>query len=136
MDHVRFVTNLNEDSREWLFENLVESVFDPGQVIVTKGKKNDRLHIIESGKIGVAMGSDIDDFITELGPGRVAGEISFLKRNDVAGATLVAIEKSTVFHIKFDAIQAKIDGDPIFGMDFYKVLAMFIARKLKKLSEF
>jgi len=135
MDHVSFVTNLNNESREWLFDHLEDSIFDPGQVIVVKGKKNDRIHIIEKGKIGVAIGNDFSDFISVLGSGRVAGEISFLKHNDVAGATLVAIEKSYVSHIKFEVIQSKIDEDLTFAADFYKAVGIFIARKLRKQSE-
>ena len=135
MDSVSFITNMSDQHRDWIVNNLIESIYDPGDLIVVKGKKNHRMYVIEKGKVGVAIGNDFNDYILELGPGRVAGEISFINHNDVANATLVAIEKSNVFHISYEKIRAKMDEDIHFAADFYKALGVFIARKLKRTNE-
>jgi len=132
MDSVNFISNLKDESREWLFRNLEETHYRANEVIIREGETNESLVLIETGNVGVIVGNSFDSRVGTLGPGRVAGEASFLTRSSKANATLIADENSKVLHISFEKIEAKMKEDPQFAVDFYKSIARFLSKKLEQ----
>ena len=132
MDSVSFIANLKEESREWLFENLKETFYRANDVIIKQGETNESLVLIETGCVGVIVGNSFDSRVGTLGPGRVAGEASFLTRSSKANATLIVDEDCKVLHISFEKIEAKMMEDGQFAVDFYKSIARFLSKKLEK----
>ena len=135
MDSMSLLTNLSDSDQKWMFDNMVQNMYRQDDVIIQTGQKNNRLILIEVGTVGVSLGNSFDNQVATLGPGRLAGELSFLNRHSVADATLIALEKTSVLELPFDLIEEKISEDPAFGRNFYKALALFIANKLSKANE-
>jgi len=111
MDSMSLLTNLSDSDQKWMFDNMVQNMYRQDDVIIQTGQKNNRLILIEVGTVGVSLGNSFDNQVATLGPGRLAGELSFLNRHSVADATLIALEKTSVLELPFDLIEEKISED-------------------------
>lgn len=94
--------------------------FAVGDVILRKGDPGRNLYILVSGRVEV-LGED-EMPIAEMGRGEVFGEMSLLSGNTV-GATIRALEPSTVLYINGPNFKTVLSNSPSLQMYFTRLLA-------------
>lgn len=94
--------------------------FGVGDVILRKGEPGRNLYILVSGRVEV-LGND-EMSIAEMRRGEVFGEMSLLSGNTV-GATIRALEPSTVLYINGPNFKAVLANSPSLQMYFTRLLA-------------
>jgi predicted Zn finger-like uncharacterized protein len=94
--------------------------FAVGDLIIKKGDPGRNLYIIVTGKVEV-MGDD-EMRIAVMGKGEVFGEMSLLSGNTV-GATINAIEPTTVLFISAQNLKMILNNSPSLQMFFTRLLA-------------
>ncbi|QTA79514.1 Cyclic nucleotide-binding protein, DUF4388 [Desulfonema limicola] len=109
----------NEISREFT-ACLRFDEFAVGELIIKKGDPGKNLYIIISGKVEV-MGDD-EMRIAVMGTGEIFGEMSLLSGNTV-GATIIAIEPTTVLYITGQSLKTILSSSPKLQMYFTRLLA-------------
>src|SRR5437870_10687394 len=121
------LSELNEESLDWLVGAGTREWFTPGQVLVEEGKHIDVLYITLQGRFSV---STKGRSVAELRVGEVIGELSFLDSRPPV-ATVVALEKSAVLSIPRSRLHSKLETDPVFACSFYRALGVMLAHRLR-----
>jgi len=100
---------------------------DVGDTLMTQGDAADFFLIIHTGRVEVMHDSDGTSFVTDVGPGRIVGEIALL-RHSPRTATVTAIEE----------LDGWIGGDEAFDelIELPGVLAMLIRTARQRLAAF
>ncbi len=106
-------------SREFA-SNLRFDEYGAGELIIKKGDPGRNLYIIITGRVEV-LGDD-EMRIAEMGKGEVFGEMSLLSGNTV-GATVKAVEPSTVLYITARNLKTILSNSPSLQMYFTRLLA-------------
>lgn len=98
-----------------------------GDTLMTQGDAADFFLIIDTGRVEVAHDSDGTSFVTDVGPGRIVGEIALL-RHSPRTATVTAIEE----------LHGWTGGDEAFDelIELPGVLAMLIRTARQRLAAF
>lgn len=94
--------------------------FGVGELIVKKGDPGRNLYIVITGRVEV-LGDD-EMRIAEMGRGDVFGEMSLLSGNTV-GATIKALEPTTVLYITARDLKTILSNSPSLQMYFTRLLA-------------
>jgi len=94
--------------------------FSAGELIIKKGDPGRNLYIIITGRVEV-LGDD-EMRIVEMGRGDVFGEMSLLSGNTV-GATIKALEPTTVLYITARNLKTILSNSPSLQMYFTRLLA-------------
>ncbi len=94
--------------------------FSVGEIIIKKGDPGRNLYIIITGRVE-ALGDD-EMRIAEMGRGEVFGEMSLLSGNTV-GATIKAVEPTTVLYIMARNLKTILSNSPSLQMYFTRLLA-------------
>lgn len=89
-------------------ENYETFIYPEGRVIIEQGEPAMEAFLIESGKVKVTMERDGKQVeLAELGEDQIFGEAALFKGSDY-GATVTAMEETTVIKITPDILDAKI----------------------------
>lgn len=89
-------------------ENYETFIYPEGRVIIEQGEPAMEAFLIESGKVKVTMERDGKQVeLAELGEDQIFGETALFKGSDY-GATVTAMEETTVIKITPDILDAKI----------------------------
>jgi len=94
--------------------------FSAGELIIKKGDPGRNLYVIITGRVEV-LGDD-EMRIVEMGRGDVFGEMSLLSGNTV-GATIKALEPTTVLYITARNLKTILSNSPSLQMYFTRLLA-------------
>lgn len=119
-----FVDHLPSSVMRWISSHATEQVISADSVLVTEGGEGSDIYIVSSGAFDVLIGTDAGraQKISELGPGAVIGEMSWLDGGP-ASATISARKDGVVLALDGQALEQKIADDPVFGSHFYRALA-------------
>jgi CRP-like cAMP-binding protein len=114
---------------DWIATNgTVRSVI-AGSVLIQERKAIDSLFILLDGQLSVTVGGNKGRHITNLLPGEIVGEISFVDKHPPS-ASVSATVNSQVLAISRELLSAKLAKDPAFAMRFYHSVATFLADRL------
>ena len=91
-----------------MYENYETFIYPEGRTIIEQGEPAMEAFLIESGKVKVTMERDGKAIeLAELGPDQIFGETALFKGSDY-GATVTAMEETTVIKITPDILDVKI----------------------------
>ncbi len=100
-------------------------------VIFSTGDTAKSLFVIRHGTVVIRRaGQDADIEVAQLGTGAHFGEMSFVD-NQPRSAIAVALERSELLEISFEAMRPHFDKNPLTGLKFYRSLANFLAGRLR-----
>lgn len=89
-------------------ENLETFIYPEGRAIIEQGEPAMEAYLIENGKVRVTMEKDGNvTELAELGEDQIFGETALFKGSDY-GATVTAVEETTVIKITPEILDAKI----------------------------
>ena len=99
-----------------------------GRAIVEEGTIGNQMFVLESGRVEVTRShGEIRVGLATLGPGAIFGELGLLESLP-RGATVTAIEDSTVYAIDSSALLGRIAADPMFALRLLQAMAARIRR--------
>jgi CRP-like cAMP-binding protein len=104
--------------------NQDEEVFVEGEVATS-------LYVIRYGTISIRRaGKDKSLDVAQLGTGAHFGEMSFVDGNQ-RSATAVALERTELLDISFEALNDYFTKNPATALRFYRSLTHFLASRLR-----
>ncbi len=124
---------LSDEQRGLLLERTREEEYAAGSAIVAEDAVQGAIFIVKEGRVAVEkshFGGRVP--ISELGPGALLGEISYLDRSP-ASASVVARTPVTVLVV--EDIDDLLASEPAFASGFYRSLAVLLARRLRHTTE-
>lgn len=121
---VSFVDQLSSDAMAWITAHAQKRAVPVQGILVKEGAKPRDIFFVAAGAFEVKVATDTgsQQKISQLGPGAVIGEMSWLDGGP-ASATIEAVEPSEVLAIDGTLLDQKITADPVFGSSFYRALA-------------
>lgn len=130
MSHVPpFMGDLSDDDFAWLERTGVRETVPAGGVIIREGEPLDALFVILEGSFGVTATTLDDTEVIVLGPGEIAGEMSYI-HNHLPTGTVSAVVDAVVLRIPRSALDEKIRRDPGFAARFHKVVLDFVVARV------
>lgn len=100
-----FSTNLSEEERDLVSQNMTLQSFLPGEVILAGGQVSSQLYIIESGVVTVALfRGNVKFEAGRMGPGEVIGEGGIVSGTAVP-AEFAALTFCNLYRIERDCLQ-------------------------------
>ncbi len=114
---------------------LVQTTFEPGELILEEGQPNRALHIVREGRVRVSRAADERDVIlSDLPPGRTFGELSILD-DGTASATLRAVPRTVVLSLSFADLGRILDESPQTAAKFWRAIAIDLRARLLQTNE-
>jgi CRP/FNR family transcriptional regulator, cyclic AMP receptor protein len=105
--------------------------YNRDDVIFSEGEKGQSLFVIRHGTVHIRTSGKKDNVdVVQLGTGAHLGEMPFVN-DEPRSATAVALERSELLEIGYDALQAHLDKHPATAVKFYRALAHFLAGRLR-----
>jgi len=104
--------------------------FRKGDTLIQKAKHPNGVYVILKGSARVEIGSDAA--ISNLGPGQICGEMSFLEGTPAA-ATVLALEDVETYFIEQKTLQGLFELFPHLASRFYRSIATNLSRRLREL---
>lgn len=105
--------------------------FNKDEEVFRAGEPAQSLFVIRHGTVKIRFaGKDAEIEVAQLGTGAHFGEMSFVD-GQARSATAVAVERSELLEIDFDALRAFFDKNPATGLKFYRSLSLFLAGRLR-----
>ena len=102
-----------------------------GTDLIRESVPVDTFYILLEGEVDVLQGGRT---ITRLGPGEIAGEMSFIDARP-PNATVRAASDVVVCALPKDRLQRQLDRDVAFAARFYKAAATFLSDRLRKATD-
>lgn len=125
------LASLDDAHAGWLLSAGRELDVRAGTTIIEQGKVVEELSIVLSGQLGASVGRGT--IVTRLGPGALAGEMSFLDRLP-ASATVTAIEDARLLSIPHRTLDEGMQSDPALASQLYRAFAVAAMSKLRGLT--
>jgi CRP-like cAMP-binding protein len=113
---------------EWLARAGRKRQVADGEAIITQNRPSPAIFLLIDGRLAVdviGLGR-----VALLLPGEILGEMSFVD-NAPPSATVLGAGAATVLEIPKDALSAKIEADPGFGLRFFRAIAFFLSDRLR-----
>lgn len=142
---------LSNSDIDWMIATGKQEEVTAGTVLIEQGRAVDRLCVLLDGSLTVAVsqsqgesdllasafaaleGGEISGReIARLSSGEIAGEDSLLETRPPA-ATIRAAEKSLVLSIERQQLTTKLQEDVAFAAHFYRVVAIMLADRLRRI---
>lgn len=103
--------------------------FKPGESLVQQGRRTHGVFILLNGTASVEIPGQTR--ATEIGPGEVCGEISFV---DELPATAEVVARDTIeaYYLDRPTLQSLFELFPHLGSRFYRSLASILSRRLRE----
>jgi CRP-like cAMP-binding protein len=103
-----------------------------GESILAPGETPNALYVIGNGTVRVS--SNVRDTTPLLfGSGETLGEVPFLDGGPAA-INAVALERSSLLVIRSRMLSAVLAGNPEAGHQFYRAIAMSMARRVRRVA--
>jgi CRP/FNR family cyclic AMP-dependent transcriptional regulator len=120
---------------ERLFANGESKLYKDGELVCREGDEGDSLFFVVDGEVRVLArtmggGGGAPFELARLGAGSVFGEMSFLDKAKIS-ATVIAEGQVEVMRLRTKNIESLIDEDPMFGLRFYRSLAVTLSRRMR-----
>jgi CRP-like cAMP-binding protein len=103
--------------------------FKTGDSLVQQGRRTHGVFLLLSGTATVQIAGQTRS--TEIGPGEVCGEISFLDELP-ATADVVASNATETYYLDRPTLQSLFELFPHLGSRFYRSLASILSRRLRE----
>ncbi|WP_290648699.1 cyclic nucleotide-binding domain-containing protein [Aquisalimonas sp.] len=126
---IALLEQLTDADAEWLLASAAEQDVAHGDTLIEAGEPLDSLYLIVQGLFGVFT-DDVDVQLATLGPGDLAGEMSYLAAGPPT-ERVRALENSITFAVPHSALQARADQDPDFSARLHRAFARLLAERLK-----
>jgi len=105
--------------------------FNTDDEIFREGEEAKSLFVIRHGTVSIrSAGKDKHPDVAQLGTGAHFGEMSFADGN-ARSATAIALERTELLDIGFDALNGFFDKNPSTALKVYRSLARFLAGRLR-----
>src|SRR2546423_15559571 len=93
--------SMSRRALSWLLDTATQPVFNPNDVIVKQGERDQSVYLVLLGRVRVMQASadnTTERPIAELGPGEVFGELAILE-SQPRSATVVALERTSCLKV-------------------------------------
>jgi len=127
------IGQLSDNDVEWIVSHSERRIVSAGAVLIREGQDIDTLIILLDGQLEVT-GSHLGKQAVQLGAGEVVGEISLLDSRPPT-ATVTATRNSVVLAIPRGELLLHLTSDVAFAARFYRALAMFLAHRLRNMTQ-
>jgi CRP-like cAMP-binding protein len=117
---------LEDEDLQWLLEAGVARRLRARSELIREGEPAEWLYIVVDGLLSVRK---LQKEIARLGAGEVVGDMSLLDSRP-PGASVEALQDSTVYAIPRNELRAKLDQDTEFAARFYRALCIVLANRL------
>jgi CRP/FNR family transcriptional regulator, cyclic AMP receptor protein len=105
--------------------------YNSGDEVYCEGDKAASLFFIKFGSVRIRRsGKDDSVDVAQLGTGSHFGEMSFVD-GEARSATVIAMEKSEIVKIDFDALRKLFEKEPAIAVKVYRSLAHFLCGRLR-----
>ncbi len=105
--------------------------YNSGDEVYCEGDKAVSLFFIKFGSVRIRRsGKDDSVDVAQLGTGSHFGEMSFVD-GEARSATVIAMEKSEIVKIDFDALRKLFEKEPAIAVKAYRSLAHFLCGRLR-----
>jgi CRP-like cAMP-binding protein len=119
---------LDDVDIDWLARYGQREVLRAGNVLIRQGVPTPYLYIVLDGSLDVSVNGV--GSVARLLSGEIIGEMSFVD-SAPPSATVSALSEAVVLSVPKDDLEEKIHDEPMFGLRFYKALALFLADRLR-----
>ena len=121
---------ISTDDLRFVADALEERVYLIGDVVFEKDDRGDNMYVIVSGKIGISLDKNTDDYVATMSAGECFGEMNLL--DDLPrSASAIVIEDATVLELSRPELRGLIMSYPELGLGMLKSISL----KLRKTSE-
>lgn len=103
--------------------------FKAGEFLVQQGRRTHGVFVLLNGAVSVQIPGQAKP--TDIGPGEVCGEISFIDELP-ATADVVAQSTTDVYYLDRPTLQSLFELFPHLGSRFYRSLASILSRRLRE----
>jgi CRP/FNR family transcriptional regulator, cyclic AMP receptor protein len=133
MEQWPILSSIPEQDARRVLQVARRRTFKRREVVFHRGDPADTLHLVDSGRFAVFIGTSLGNTATlsMVGPGESFGEIALLDDTAPRSATVVALdggETRAIHKLDFDALRAKHPG-------VADILARVLALRVRRLSE-
>lgn len=105
--------------------------YNPGDEIFMEGDEARSLYVIKYGSVKIQhTGNDDSVSVATFGSGSHFGEMAFVD-GEKRSATVIAIERTDLLTIDFQALQKLLDANPTMAVKVYRSLALFLCGRLR-----
>ncbi len=105
--------------------------YNPGDEVFSEGDKAASLFVIKFGSVRIRRsGKDDSVDVAQLGTGSHFGEMSFVD-GEARSATVIAMEKSEIVKIDFEALRKVFEKEPAIAVKAYRSFAHFLCGRLR-----
>ena len=118
-------------ANDWalIADKAVRRQFKPGEYLVQQSRRTHGVFVILKGTAIVQIPGQART--TEIGPGEVCGEISFIDELP-ATADVVAHNETEAYYVDRPTLQSLFELFPHLGSRFYRSLATILSRRLRE----
>lgn len=118
---------LTDEDISWMLETGKRQQIAAGTVLIHEGRPISGLYILIEGRFSVTVGQKE---ITQLGPGEMVGEMSFVEDRPPS-ATVRALQPSFVMMLPRALLSSRLRDDLAFAGRFYRSLTLLLAHRLR-----
>lgn len=119
---------LTENDWSLIADRSKHLAFAKDEVLIQIGKTTRTVYLVLSGKAKIESAAKVT--IAEIGPGEIAGEMSFLEKVP-ASASVVAEQAMEVLEIDWKTLEDLFELFPHLASRFYRSLAVNLSRRLR-----
>jgi CRP-like cAMP-binding protein len=119
---------LTENDWSLIADRAKQMTAPKGEVIIQQGKTVRIVFLALRGKAKVVSAAQAT--IAEIGPGEIAGEMSFLERAP-ASASVIAEEEMELLAIDWKSLEDLFELFPHLASRFYRSVAVNLSRRLR-----
>lgn len=126
---IALLEQFSDNDAEWILKSGSEQAIAQGEILIEAGQPLDTLHLVVQGLFGV-FGAGVETRLATLGPGDLAGEMSFLE-GDVPTERVIALENSMTLALPHEALSQRSITAPDFSARLHRTFARMLARRLR-----
>jgi len=127
---------LSEEQCQVLADVIEIHNLSDGDILISEGHTDNRLFMIDKGRIEVTRGTQGGDWVTLaiLKDGDFAGEMGFID-GSVHSASLRSMGKSRVLSLSRDALESLIDSQPHLVYKLMQTIIRVVHKLLTKMNQ-
>jgi CRP-like cAMP-binding protein/SAM-dependent methyltransferase len=125
--------SLSEPHREWLLNSGREMEIPAGTVLIHEGNEVDHFYILIEGVMSVFHPELEDKPISNIGPGQIIGELSFIEQMP-ASASVKAVERCMLLAVPFEQVWKLASTDESFKADLASALLFTLSYRLRLIT--
>src|SRR6185312_15311029 len=120
-----------------LAEKLEPLTVEDGKAFIVEGAKSGGLFYILSGRVRVSkrLGEGGEKDLAFAGAGDCLGEMDVLRDDGVRSASVYAVGRAEVLHLKSADLRSWLEGDPADAARFFSSLAEMQSGRLRRTSD-